>query len=1753
MGLGASTGGVEALKKFLEHLGTPATITFILVQHLDDSGSLLAHEFWSKQTLLKVLAAQDGESLKSGVIYQVPSHSIVQIKNGVFRIRQASQRVDQVGMIDRLFVSLAKDYGAKAVGIIFSGEGADGAQGVKAISDAGGMTMAQRPELAFSPSMPQNAIATGVIDFITTPEKMPDELKKYSAHLEKQIREGNASAMSEQITSALSEICEILYKATRHDFKHYKTSTLVRRIQRRMQVLRLKSVAPYVEKLRLDPKEVDGLFKELLINVTWFFRDPEAFATLKTTVLAKMLKERKVDQKFRIWVPGCSTGEEVYTIAILVREILAKLPHPPEIQIIATDIDEIALNQARKGSYPVTISENVSPARLKKFFVRKGGRYHIAKELREIVLFSSHNLINDPPFSQLDLISCRNVLIYLGSHLQKKLIPVFHYALRPGGYLFLGTSESLTGHKDLFRTVSAKHRIAHRKATAIRPPGFSTTLSHAFVSHTLENVRSHETDIHLVSQRILLDEFAPKYAVVNDECQIISVSGGIAEYLDPTEGTFQNNILKLVKPSLRVGLRSTLNEAKKQKRKITHEDSSLKVEGKFIRIGITVQPMPQLGDEEPLYMVVFHYLGSLTKSDFKKSISERHLNEGLVVNQLEKELETLREDLDRSVQDLEASNEELKSSNEELLSMNEELQSANEELETSKEEVQNSNEALQRNNNDLENLMASTQIATLFLDDALTIMNFTPALESIYNLAPSDVGRPIANFTHKALRMPELPTMTTLKMARTPIEDDLQMQDGRWLLRRISPYRTNTGTYNGIVVTFIDVTNLRAAEERYRQLADSMPQIVWTATPNGEVDYINRRWYEFTGFSPSSDVKDDWTSLLSKEDLLRRNEAWDHSVQTGEPYEIEYRLKDFRSGSFRWFLARALAVKDNQGQISKWYGSTIDIHARVLAENQRRESEKRFQIMADTAPVLVWISGTDGLRSWFNAGWLEWTGRSMAQELGEGWIAGLHPQDSEHYLKYYRESFKARQPFRMEYRLLHRSGEFRWVSARGVPRFTADGSFEGYIGGCMDIHEQKGAYEAIETSKRAIENERENFRNLFRQTPEMVCILLGPDHIFEFVNEAHIKALGFDATGKSVREAQPESVEVHGILDDVYRTGITAELHEIPITLTGRLRYFNLTYAARKNGHGHVNGIMILGIEVTEQVLNRESISSQKQALELTLKGSPTQDVLQVLTAMIEEQMGEDTFCSALLIDPSGRRLVQGAAPHLPEDYCQAMNALFSGAALGSQAGSASIAKALEATDIRQNPLWAEFRELALKYGLHARWSTPIFSSQRKILGALVLYYKQEQSPSLHERQFMELASRTIALVIERRSAVEDLQKAKEEAEMARSSAEMANESKTRFLANMSHEIRTPLAAILGFTDLLQSRTEEFDPQARDQLHRISRNAAQLGRLIDDLLDLSKIEAERFEMEREDFDLFAALEDVLASVNLRVREKGLVLEHRASAQVPRIINTDPTRFRQILTNVVGNAVKFTEEGRIDVEFEVREDDENSLLCVRIRDTGIGMQPEHQKRIFARFVQGDSSVTRKYGGTGLGLILSRRLAQLMGGDLILEKSTLGGGSSFLITIALGPLKREIAQDRFPENNVRSAPLENLAGKKILVVDDSSDNQTIIRLFLESAQGQVEIANNGIEAIARLSQENFDVVLMDIQMPIMDGYQALTVARQNSYQGPIVALTAHALKEEKEACLAAGFTDYMSKPIDRQVLIRRVFELSRKGTQ
>lgn len=1945
--IGASAGGSRALKELLSTVKDLKNMAVIVAQHLDPSGKSLAIEALQVLKDLKVAALKE-KPIKPGFIYSLPPHTLVSFKDGSVNLSMARTSEKKLAVIDALFTSAAKEYGEYTVGVVLSGNASDGGSGVKAINNAGGLTLAQTPESAENPSMPEHAIATGSVDYILKPKDIWKEVQSYASFITS-TGTVQKTLVREESGADLIRICEILHEKTKHDFKHYKTSTLLRRIQRRMHVLHLAKLADYISFLEKHPEEIETLFAELLINVTSFFRDKESFEMLSQEALAPLFENRQANQKIRIWVAGCSTGEEAYSLAILLRELQEKYAEAPDIQIIATDIDPEALNVARRGVYPPSIADHVSPERLAKYFVRRSGKFHVTKELREACLFSIHNLITDPPFSQIDLISCRNVLIYLGSHLQAKLFPVFHYALRANGYLFLGTSESLTSHRELFKPISNKHRIAQRKPTAIKIPSLSTSVQ-SYLSHFQMAEKVSEADLSLIGQRIALDEMPFRYAIVNEDAQILSSSAGLSKYVQIVEGTFQNNIVRLANPSLRSPLRSAFVAAKKEKRKVTNDSCTMKVGDHSERTMIIVQPMPQLGDLSELYWVAFQNMGTIhNKTQSAPGTSSE--DDLLLIEQLERELRSVRSELDKAVQDNEASNEELKSSNEELLSMNEELQSANEELETSKEEVQNFNDALQRSNSDLENLLASTQIATIFLNDEYRIRSFTPAIQSIYNIQESDVGRKLTDFTSLTKAMPKYPDVKTVTL-QSPDEVEIAMPDGRIFLRRVLPYRTPDNVTDGIVATFIDITDLRQSEGRFSKLANSVPVISWTTDKNGNVEFFNSRWYEYTGQSPDEALGWAWQSAIHPEDIGSTAQVWSKALMDGNDYNVEYRLRR-HDGQYRWHRATGVPFKNANKQIESWFGTCIDFHdqhtfqEKLAAEAKRTEQarDELREFFLQAPEPMVKFKGPEHKFTLVNKPYKELIGEDPTGKT----VREVFSKEADgNFFDLLDDVYKTGKPYiatEVPFKRTTRSGGFdeRCINIGYYPSRDVDGKIDGISAFVHDVTDQVEARLMIERAKNAVDNERANFQNLFKQTPEMVCILSGPEHKFVFVNEAHIQVLGFSAVGKTVREAQPESVEVHGILDDVYRTGKTAELHEIPVTVGKKLRYFNLTYAAARDVEGTINGIMILGTEVTEQVHARSELERTARLIEtmpapffamnkdwkvtywnpasVEMTGFSKDQVIgrniwEIFPGLEESEIGaaykramheklsgpmeayydrhqkwyrtwpfpyEDGVAVSFLditqhkaieqenvktkeryemlfrnsplpkwiVDLETLRFIDvnmaairhygyskdeflsmtARDLHAPEDIPKLEEAMTrpmkptdrfarhkkkNGTFIDAEVTAIDLVvdnrkvRLSAMVDIsEQNRYMKEIRSakeesekilLALEHK-SAQLETILEQMPMSVVfaeapsGKLIFSNKQFKKiwgydfiPSESVEQYRDyiafhkdgrryessewplaralrgetvldedtivergdgtkgIFSLTAAPVRDANGAIvaavvlsQDVTRQREievDLRLAKQAAEAASASKTRFLANMSHEIRTPLSAILGFSDLLKAHITE-DDEAKTYIERISRNSHQLSRLIDELLDLSKIEAEKIEIERVEVDVETLVEDVRSSMMLKAQEKSLDLSFSWKSSKAKRVFTDPVRLSQILLNIVGNAVKFTERGSVQVEFETTE----SKFTARVTDTGIGLNADQQARIFEPFMQADASVTRKYGGTGLGLALSKKLSNLLGGDLTLERSAPGAGSVFLIEVSTGHESQNSKPTKVftePEN----VDQISLKDKTILVVDDSPDNRVIASLFFKKTGAKIVEATNGEEGVKLALSNSFDLVLMDIQMPVLDGYQALTRLKEAGYKTPVVALTAHAFKEEKDRCLNMGFDDYLTKPINRETLIR-----------
>ncbi len=851
VGIGASAGGLAAFEAFFSGMpaDTDSGMAFVLVQHLaPDHKSMLA-DLVKRYTRMQVFEVEDGMAVQPDCAYIIPPNRDMAFLDGTLQLLEPAAPRGLRLPIDFFFRSLAQDQHERAICIVLSGTGSDGTLGLRAVKGEGGMVMAQNPESTEHDGMPRSAIATGLVDFVLPPAEMPAQLIAYVTHaFGKPPRP--ASPTPPKTETALKKIFVLLRAQTGHDFSQYKQNTVHRRVERRMAVHQIAQLGDYIRYLQQNPAEVEALFRDLLIGVTSFFRDREAFAALQEQVIPRLFVGKASGAAIRVWVPGCSTGEEAYSLAMLLQEQMEASKQSFQLQVFATDLDRQAIEQARAGVYPASIAADVSPERLTRFFSQEpdSGTYRIQKALRDILVFSEQDVIKDPPFSKLDLISCRNLLIYMGGDLQKKLIPLFHYALNPGGVLFLGTSETVGEFADLFATLDRKAKLYQRKADVAGAHRSTIGKYRPPVLEVGGDVRRHERlpgenkhQLRELTERVLLQQYAPVGALVDPSGGILYLHGRTGLYLEPAPGEASMNILKMARDGLRRDLTTSLHRSVASHQPVRQLGLRVKTNGDFTRVDLAIQPVAAGStastDPTPLFLVTFTEAAEQTPEisaapETTQDAGEVTSDSDTRVAALKKELRAKEEFLQTTNEELETTNEELKSSNEEMQSINEELQSANEELETSKEELQSVNEELttvnaelqakladlSRANNDMNNLLAGTGIGTVFVDHQLRIQRFTPAVTQVINLILTDVGRPVGHIVSNLADYDRLvEDVRTVLETLVPIEVEVQTNSGAWYLLRIRPYRTQENVIEGAVITFTEITEMKAAQAVLRE------------------------------------------------------------------------------------------------------------------------------------------------------------------------------------------------------------------------------------------------------------------------------------------------------------------------------------------------------------------------------------------------------------------------------------------------------------------------------------------------------------------------------------------------------------------------------------------------------------------------------------------------------------------------------------------------------------------------------------------------------------------------------------------------------------------------------------------------------------------------------------------------------------------------------------------------------------------------
>jgi len=841
VGIGASAGGLQALKTFLEVVPPDSAMAFVLLQHLDPNHESLMAGLLAKHTAMEVIEAENGTPVEANHVYTTPAGWDITIRADVLHLSEPAESCGARKPVDTFLRSLAEGRREKAIAIILSGTGCDGAEGVRAVRDHGGLNIAQDPKTAPHDGMPRSAMATGAVHYVLPIEQMPEVIARYveNSYLP-DARQSDAAVGTN--AGSLNEILALLHAEGNCDFRFYKEDMLRRRIERRMGLSRIERISDYQNLLRAQPGELAQLLRDLLIGVTGFFREGEVFSTLQEEAIPRLIEQMISGQPLRVWVPGCATGEEAYSIAMLLHERLARVRRKLRVQVFATDIHQPSLEFARQGTYSREITADVSPERLKRFFTETDAEHHrVRKKLRDSVVFAPHNLISDAPFSNVDLISCRNLLIYLKPEIQKRVLDLFHFALRDGGYLLLGGSENVSRREDCFEPVSKKWRIYHRIGPR-RPVGLNIPLvpatAAAAETSAGRKAAAPEPSLADLTRQMVFEHYGPASVLIDRHHKIVQFFGPTNKYLELPADEPTWDLLAMAHEGLRPRLRVALYKAGREGAGVTMENISVRRDGQNRLVKATVKPLTDPESVRGLLLVLFEDIEE--NSPVVEKRGAEPLEDETLLRQLERELETTKADLQSTIEQLETANEELKASNEEITSMNEELQAGNEELEASKEELQSLNEELRtvnvelqekmeelaQANNDLANLFASTDIGTLFLDTELRIKRFTPAASRLLSLIPSDVGRHLGDITQKIVGLDLLEDAKVILDKLEPNQTEVQTHAGRWYSMRILPYQTTEDELEGVVATFTDVTDLKAAQLQVQAAKNTLEKCV---------------------------------------------------------------------------------------------------------------------------------------------------------------------------------------------------------------------------------------------------------------------------------------------------------------------------------------------------------------------------------------------------------------------------------------------------------------------------------------------------------------------------------------------------------------------------------------------------------------------------------------------------------------------------------------------------------------------------------------------------------------------------------------------------------------------------------------------------------------------------------------------------------------------------------------------------------------
>ncbi|WP_169725367.1 PAS domain-containing protein [Fundidesulfovibrio putealis] len=1846
--VGASAGGIEALKVLLQALPPDLNAALVVLTHVSRDKPSRLHEVLTSFCRMPVITAMDAMPLAPGAVYIAPHGLHMGIERGKLKLLEPETTVPHHN-IDRFLTMLAADQGPNGVCVILSGAGSDGTAGTLSLAKAGGLVLVQDPSDALYASMPSSVIQAGVASAVLPVAELGPQLVRLLS---------SSCPLEARHWPFITKVLDILREHTGYDLSGYRRSTLARRLQKRMILAGFDTPQDYLNELETNPREHAQLFKSLLIGVTEFFRDPEAFEVLRTQVLPSLFQGRSPSESVRVWVVGCSTGEEAYSLAMLMNDYRESEGLHCGLKIFATDIDQTAVETARKGSYSLKGSKNLSAERIERYFKPERHRYTVIPSLRERIVMVHHNLLQDPPFLHMDLVVCRNMLIYLTPELQERAVALLHEALNPGGFLFLGPAESTSPHAKRLEVVDKRWKIFRSMGTPERR-GMLASLSSRHTPQHEGAMRPDSPKPDTSPAAVLGEALRRRYArpavLVDRDFQVLHFSGETNPYLKMPGGAPSLNILKLVDQELRYHLRSALRAALTTGKPtsvhgLQHQASPSS------SLALAVDPVLTDTGQVASLLVVFEDGHAPPSSNTVPSLAG--LSESGVIQRYESELQSAYDQLRDVIEKDESLNEELRASNEELLSMNEELQSANEEMDASREELQALNEELSLKVDELskahsfvENLLLNTNVAAVFLDRELRVMRSTPAALDIFHLAVEDQGRPIAGIKAKVRDDNLLDDMRLVMLGQDVVEREVQGADGRCFLKRVRPYRTDKTLVDGVVLTYADITKLKAAEQvlvrsneelesqvaqrtqelllareeterRAAELETIMAQTsaaIWiTRDPEARVIQGNPASYNILRmesgdnvsksspdgsppYIPTKDgrelpldalplqraargetVTEEEIDLLfpdgqvrtilgnavplmdgkgrqtgavgvflditekkrTQEEALRWQHVFEHAEfglaiskspentftavnpcfarergynpdeLVGQPVTVVFppewrprlleRLGDIdaaghglveavhqrKDGSTFPVLLELTLIRDQDGRPVSRIAHVMDISERKRAERAEQDANSRLRLAMDAANAGSWEwNPATNENSWSDKIWeLYGLDPALHPASYESWRQAIRPADRAAVEEAVQTALASGGEISIEWQVNLPEGQERWLTSRGRAQRSPDGSVDRYLGIVIDITERKQLEDALRTSELQL--------RLFADRAPAAIAMFDRNMRYLVVSNRWLEDYhlsGQQVLGRCHYDVFPEIPERWKEIHRRCLAGEVASADEDPfVREDGQTQWLQWEIRPWHTGSGAVGGIVVFSQDITER-----------------------KTAVQALAQSAREYRTQSEFLKSLI---DNAPLVIGVVEGPEHRYILANAAL--------EATPEDQSRPIVGRTVREAfPSVAD--DLSRMFDqVYATGSNVPMKEYKVPIGNKTTWWNAEFIPLLDDRGTV---SRMLVIGHEVTELI-----------TARDKAQRANQAKSEFLANMSHEIRTPLNGVLGMLQLME--TTALDGEQKEYLHAAVQSSNRLTRLLSDILDLSRIEAGKLVVQEREFEFSNLRDSVLELFSPSAKNKNLHLDCVIDESVPPILAGDEVRLRQILFNLVGNAIKFTDSGTVHVEICGLQTSGRARprLLFMVSDSGIGIPDEVLKDIFEPFAQAEGAYTRRFQGAGLGLSIVRRLMKVMDGELCIESAE-GLGTTVFFS-----LPYTLLVDR-AESDSPVCPSCSRTGKTlhVLLAEDDRVSMVTGKRMLEKLGYKVSTATHGMEALQVLSEQDIDLILMDIQMPVMDGVEATRAIRESAALGrksrlPIIAMTAYAMTGDREKFLGAGMNDYIAKPVDRSVL-------------